>query len=104
MRSAIALLGFGVVIVRLRYFRIPEVPHPSTGWKLGLLFSLVGLMTVLLSTVYYFISRHTIDDDSYEPSTLRVILFSITITLLAAWVIYYVFTATASPMSFLAPA
>jgi putative membrane protein len=103
MRSAIALLGFGVVIVRLRYFQVPQLPHPGTGWKLGLLFSVVGLMTVLLSTVYYFIIRHAIDDDSYEPSTRRVILFSITVTLLGAAVIYYVFTATASPGSFLVP-
>ena len=94
MRSAIALMGFGVVIVRLRYFQIPELPHPGTGWKLGLLFSLVGFITVLLSTVYYFLIRRTIDDDSYEPSTRRVIFFSLTITLLAAWVIYYVFTVT----------
>lgn len=96
MRSAIAMMGFGVVIVRLRYFQIPELPHPGTGWKLGLLFSLVGFITVLLSTVYYFIIRRTIDDDSYEPSTRRVVFFSITITLLAAWVIYYVFTVTLS--------
>lgn len=96
MRSAIAMMGFGVVIVRLRYFQIPELPHPGTGWKLGLLFSLVGFITVLLSTVYYFIIRRTIDDDSYEPSTRRVVFFSSTITLLAAWVIYYVFTVTIS--------
>lgn len=103
MRSAIALLGFGVVIVRLRYFQIPEQPHPGTGWRLGLLFSLVGLITVLLSTVYYFIIRHTIDNDTYEPSTRRVIFFSVIITLLGAWVTYYVFSTTASPRTFLAP-
>lgn len=97
MRTAIALLGFGVVIVRLRYFRVPELPHPGTGWKLGLLFSLVGLMTVLLSTVYYFLIRRDIEEDTYEPSSRRVIFFSAAITLLGAWVIYYVFTATASP-------
>ncbi len=103
MRSAIALLGFGVVIVRLRYFQIPQLPRPGTGWKLGLLFSMVGLMTVLLSTVYYFIIRNDIDNDTYEPSTRRVIFFSITVSLLGMAVIYYVFTATASPSSFLIP-
>jgi putative membrane protein len=103
MRSAIALMGFGVVIVRLRYVQIPELPHVGMGWKLGLLFSMVGLMTVLLSTLYYFIIRHNIDDDTYEPSTRRVIFFSISIALLGTAVIYYVFTATASPRSFLVP-
>jgi putative membrane protein len=101
MRSAIALMGFGVVIVRLRYFQIPELPHPGTGWRLGLLFSMVGLMTVLLSTLYYFLIRRNIDDDSYEPSTRRVIFFSFCITVLGTAVIYYVFTATAHPTGFL---
>ncbi len=103
MRSAIALLGFGVVIVRLRYFQIPQLPRPGTGWKLGLLFSMVGLLTVLLSTLYYFLIRYAIDDDTYEPSTRRVLLFSLSITLLGAGVIYYVFTTTASLGSFLVP-
>lgn len=103
MRSAIALLGFGVVIVRLRYFQIPQLPRPGTGWKLGLLFSTIGLLTVLLSTLYYFAVRYAIDEDTYEPSTRRVIFFSLTVTLLGAAVIYYVFTTTASPGSFLVP-
>ncbi len=103
MRSAISLLGFGVVIVRLRYFQIPQLPRPGTGWKLGLLFSTIGLMMVLLSTLYYFAVRYAIDEDTYEPSTRRVIFFSLTVTLLGAGVIYYVFTTTASPGSFLVP-
>ena len=50
MRTAISLMGFGVVIVRLRFFRPPIATTPGNGWKLGLIFSLVGLSTVLLST------------------------------------------------------
>lgn len=103
MRSAIALLGFGMVIVRLRYLHIPQLPRPGTGWKLGLLFSTVGLVTVLVSTVNYFAIRYAIDEDTYEPSTRRVIFFSLTVTLLGTGVIYYVFTTTASPGSFLVP-
>ena len=49
MRSAIALMGFGVVIVRLRVVQIPVQPLHGTGWKLGLVFSLVGLATVVIS-------------------------------------------------------
>jgi putative membrane protein len=40
MRSAIALIGFGVIIVRLRIQR-PPVSF-GNGWKLGLLFNLCG--------------------------------------------------------------
>lgn len=103
MRSAISMMGFGVVIVRLRHFQPPLVPHPGTGWKLGLLFSLVGLVTVLLSTQHYFAVRHDIDEDTYEPPDRWVILFSLAVTILGAGVIYFVFTAPLSPMSFVVP-
>jgi putative membrane protein len=103
MRTAIALMGFGVVIVRLRAFRPPILPHPGNGWKLGLLFSLVGLATVLLSTQHYFAVRRDIDEDTYEPADRWVILFSLAITILGAGVIYFVFTAPLNPLSPVVP-
>lgn len=103
MRSAIALMGFGVVIVRLRYFQIPQLPNPSNGWKLGLLFAFVGLMVVLLSTVHYFSVRHAIDTDTYEPSSRFVILFSLTVTILGAGVVYFIFTVPFSPINSFLP-
>lgn len=93
MRSAIALMGFGVLIVRLRILRPPIAPQPpGNGWKLGLVFSIVGLITVLLSTQHYFSVRQDIDEDEYEPADRWVILFSLAVLLLGAGVIYYVFT------------
>lgn len=99
MRTAIALMGFGVVIVRLRVFQPPMLPHPGNGWKLGLLFSLVGLVTVLLSTQHYFTVRHDIDEDIYEPADRWVVLFSLAVMLLGVGVIYFVFTAPLNPLS-----
>jgi putative membrane protein len=93
MRSAIALMGFGVLIVRLRILRPPIAPQPpGNGWKLGLVFSIVGLLTVLLSTQHYFSVRQDIDEDEYEPADRWVILFSLAVLLLGTGVIYYVFT------------
>ncbi|MCL1470417.1 YidH family protein [Argonema antarcticum] len=103
MRTSIALMGFGVVIVRLRAFHPPLVPHPGNGWKLGLLFSMIGLVTVLISTLYYFVVRYAIDDANYEPSTRRVLFFSFAITLLGAGVIYFLFAAPLSPLSSVVP-
>lgn len=103
MRTAIALMGFGVVIVRLRAFHPPLVHHPGNGWKLGLVFSLVGLVTVLLSTQHYFAVRYDIDSDTYEPADRWVILFSLAVLLLGAGVIYFVFSDPLKPMSLVVP-
>ncbi|MBD2330066.1 YidH family protein [Alkalinema pantanalense CENA528] len=93
MRSAIALMGFGVLIVRMRMLRPPMAPQaPGGGWKLGLAFAIVGLLTVLLSTQHYFAVRDDIEEDTYEPPDRWVILSSIAILLLGTGVIYYVFT------------
>ena len=93
MRSAIALMGFGVLIVRLRILRPPIAPQPpGAGWKLGLAFAIVGLLAVLLSTQHYFAVRNDIERDTYEPPDRWVILSSLTVLLLGLGVIYYVFT------------
>lgn len=99
MRTAISLLGFGVVIVRLRFFQPPATNTPGNGWKLGLIFSLVGLATVILSTHHYFAIRQDIDEDTYEPPDRWVLIFSLTITLLGAGVIFYVFTLPLNPIN-----
>ncbi|HEY9645729.1 MAG TPA: DUF202 domain-containing protein [Chroococcidiopsis sp.] len=94
MRSSIALMGFGVLIVRLRVLRPPLAPQPpGNGWKLGLAFSIVGLLMVLLSTQHYFGVRNDIEDDTYQPPDRWVVLSSIAILMLGMGVIYYVFSA-----------
>lgn len=96
MRTAVALMGFGVVIVRLRYLRPPQLQGQGQGWKLGLLFALVGLLTVLLSSVHYFAIRRAIDEDTYEPASWWVILFSLCVALVGSGVLYFLLT---SPIS-----
>lgn len=99
MRTAIALMGFGVVIARIRIFQPPMMPTPGNGWKLGLTFAVVGLISVVLSTKHYFAVRHDIDEDTYEPADRWVVLFSLAIILLGSGVIYYFFTVPLNPLS-----
>lgn len=99
MRTAIALMGFGIVMVRLRNLQPPLLPRPGVGWKVGLLFSVVGVITVLLSTQHYFTVRRDIDEDTYEPPDRWIILFSLGLTILGAGVIYFVFTAPLNPLN-----
>ena len=99
MRTAISLMGFGVVIARLRLFKPPMTSTPGNGWKLGLTFALVGLVTVVLTTKHYFTVRDDIDEDTYEPASRWVVLFSLAIILLGSGVIYYFFTFPLNSLS-----
>ena len=99
MRTAVALMGFGVVILRLRYLIPPQVPHTGQGWKLGLMFAVIGLLTVLLSTVHYFSVCNVIDADNYQPARLWVVIFSLSIALIGSGVLYFLFTTPLSLMS-----
>ncbi|UBF30610.1 DUF202 domain-containing protein (plasmid) [Kovacikia minuta CCNUW1] len=91
MRSAIALIGFGVLVVRLRILRL-SFPHaPGSGWRVGLLFAVVGFLTIVLSVPHYFSTRNTIETNTYQPPDRWIFLFSSAVLLLGAGVIYYVF-------------
>lgn len=93
MRSAIALMGFGIVIVRMKMLQPPLIPSTGISWKLGLTFAVMGLLTVWLSTQHYFGVQRQIDQDTYEPSDRWIILFSLAILLLGGGIIYYIFAA-----------
>lgn len=103
MRAAIALMGFGFVIVRLRVVQLPVQHRHAIGWKLGLIFSLVGLATVLISTKHYFTVRHQIDSDTYEPPDGMVLFFSFAVGLLGIGVIYAILAVALSSTSLLIP-
>jgi putative membrane protein len=93
MRSGIALMGFGVLILRIRILRPPlAMQLPGNGWKLGLAFSVVGLLAVMLSTQHYFVVRNDIEEDTYEPPDRWVIISSLAVLLLGLGVVYYIFS------------
>lgn len=103
IRIAIAMMGFGVVIVRLRLFYPLLLSNSSTGWMLGLFFSLISLLTVILSTQHYFAVRDDIDRDIHEHPDRWIILFSLAVLFIAAGVIYFVFTAPLNSLGFVVP-
>ena len=103
MRAAVALMGFGVIIVRLRVLQMPVQYRLGMGWKLGLIFSLIGLATVFISTMHYFTVRRQIDEDTYEPSDWLIFVFSSAVALLGIGVIYFIFAAAVSSSSSVIP-
>lgn len=92
MRTAVALMGFGVVIVRLRYLLPVSLRGHTHGWELGLMFTLVGLLTVALSTFHYFAVGRAIESETYAPSGRWIVLLSLAVALIGAGVLYVLLT------------
>ena len=74
VRTSIALLGFGVLIAKLRFLEIaPTVGVRST--RLGLAFACVGLLTLLLAAWHYDRTRRMIDGGDYQAAAHLIFAF-----------------------------
>lgn len=93
MRTAVAFMGFGIVIVKLRYLT-PPAQRYGLGWELGLVFAVAGLLMVLLATWHYFQVQNALENDTYEPEKRWIIACSFVVVLVGAGVLYYLFTAS----------
>lgn len=98
VRTAIALISFGVVIARLR-FPVAEVPGttvaPHSGGRatlLGIAFAVTGLLTLAFAALHHEQTRHAIETGSYRASGRAVRVFAVLILLLGAASLAYLLT------------
>ena len=99
IRTAVAFLGIGIVVVRLRYLMPPQAHHSGQGWQLGLFFCLAGLLLVVFATAHYFHVQNAIESEVFEPEKHWILLCSLVIGLIAAGVIYYLYISPPLPPS-----
>jgi putative membrane protein len=93
-RTGIALMGFGLVIARLRYLFPPNaLTPPSRGLihasNLGLVFTIVGLLTVVLSAWRYRVVQKELREQRYRSSQSLVMVFTAIIALLGLLILWY---------------
>ena len=94
MRTGIATMGFGVVIARLRYLFPPTtLAPPSHGItrasNLGLLFTFIGLLTVVLSARQYIVVQKQIREQRYRASSGLVLRSAAVVIVLGFLIIWY---------------
>ena len=97
VRTSIALMGFGVVIARLRFLAVEVGGHaasmsPNRSTWLGLAFAAVGLFTLVFAAFSYTRSRRAIDSDAYQPLGASLIAVSVVIFLLGLFAVGYLLT------------
>lgn len=82
LRTGMAMMGFGVVIAKLRYlFLDAAMTPPTTGIihasNIGLLFTVIGLLIVMTSGWRYAVVQNQIRQKCYRSSKHIVIILSI---------------------------
>ena len=78
-RTAISLLGFGILIAKLRFLQVGAGLGPSAGvrsTRLGLAFAVAGLLTLVLSAWQYGRTKQMLDSGKYESPVLVIFAFS----------------------------
>ena len=97
VRTSIALMGFGVVIAKLRFLMLdtgsttaPAIPPAGTHstW-LGLAFAFVGLLTLLFAAFHYEQGRRAIDTGDYRAARRGLYAFVAVVFLLGLASILY---------------
>lgn len=79
-RTAISLLGFGILIAKLRFLTAGAGLSTNAGIRstcLGLAFAVGGLLTLLLSTWQYSRTKRMIDSGVYEAPIRIIFAFSL---------------------------
>ena len=75
VRTSIALLGFGVLIAKLRFLGVtPTAGHHST--MLGLAFAGAGMLTLLMAAWHYARTRRMIDSGDYQSAPHLILAFA----------------------------
>jgi putative membrane protein len=97
IRTAVALIGFGVVIVRLRYLVSAQIYSTGQGWQLGLVCGGVGLLMVVFATAHYFHVQNAIENETYEPEKRWILVCSGLILLIGTGVMYYLLSNGPKP-------
>ncbi len=71
VRTSIALLGFGILIAKLRFLGIAPEAGVRSG-RLGLAFAVAGLVTLPLAAWQYEWTRRMIDGAAYKTPTFLI--------------------------------
>jgi putative membrane protein len=76
VRTSIALLGFGVLIAKLRFLGLTAPHAGARSAYLGMAFAAAGILTLLIAGWHYARTRRMIDDGAYQAPTRFIFAFA----------------------------
>ena len=99
VRTSIALMGFGVVIAKLRFLTAEApasaaLPPGTRSTWLGLAFAAVGLLTLLFAAAQYERTRRAIEAGEYRTAWRALLAFTAVLFLLGLAAVVYLVALT----------
>jgi putative membrane protein len=99
LRTGMAMMGFGVVIEKLRYlFAVAALTPPAAGIihasNIGLLFTVIGLLIVMTSGWRYTVVQNQIRQSRYQSSKYVVVIVSLIVIVLGVLIMWYLLQDT----------
>ncbi len=94
-RTAISLLGFGILIAKLRFIEAGTEVAPGAGIRsthLGLAFAVGGLLTLALAAWQFYRTKRLIDDGAYQSPVQAILAFSVVAFVLGLGSVVYLAT------------
>lgn len=101
IRTAIAVLGFGFVVVKfslfLEYFAAVsgkniEVPTSEYSSELGLSFVIIGVLVVLFAYIRYKRNEQKIDGTEFRNNSVLVTVLTVLMVLISILLFWYLYT------------
>ncbi len=94
LRTGIAMMGFGVVLAKLRYVFSPgTLTAPAAGIihaaDLGLLLTVIGLSVVIFSALRFQAVQRQIREGRFQASSAFVLIFTSLIAILGLLALWY---------------
>jgi len=91
-RTAVATMGLGIVIAKLKYFLAPAYQHSSGAIhasNIGLIFNLIGLAIIGASVYFYFQTQKEIRSGTYRSKSLFIVILSVSMLAVGVIILWY---------------
>jgi putative membrane protein len=92
IRTGVSMMGLGVVIAKLKYIMgaaYPETSGVMHAAHIGLWFAAIGVLTVVMSVVFFLQTQKEIRDSTYKSRKFFVLLLAGLTGLLGIIILWY---------------
>jgi putative membrane protein len=100
LRTGLSTVAFGVVIAKLRYILGPN--YPASGGiihaaEIGLILAVTGVITMLMSVMFFLKTREEIRTRSYSSKIYFAIALAVVMVTLGSLILWYLMQSTPTP-------